>query len=70
LEDVGSSKHSENAEEQSPPPINKKTLLLPGESLVEGLKRALHLCDKDLLKEVLKTDKKLAKHKLDAANNV
>ena len=41
-----------------------------GEDLGDALKRAIHICDRDLLKEVLKKDKSLARYQIDSAKNV
>ena len=40
------------------------------EDLGEGLKRAIHVCDRDLLKKILKKDRKLAKYQIDSVKNV
>lgn len=48
----------------------KSNFVKEGEELSDALKRALHLGDKVLLKEILGKDTKLATYKIDASKNV
>ena len=62
----------ENAEEspERERQLSQATKIKQGEELTDALKRALHVSDRDLLKEVLRKNKALARYQIDPAKNV
>jgi ankyrin repeat protein len=59
-------------EESSPEKVSpkKNVHIKPDEDLPSALKRAIHMSDKALLREVLDRDKSLATHQIDASKKI